>query len=67
MLTRQEIDATLKALELEMPLLLRDRNTFFEAFEDRTELLLADVAPEDETYALDRLKEMVDRAGVNGG
>lgn len=64
-LTREEIDARLGRIEAEIPMLARDMDHFYREFEDRTARLCADAAPEDETYILDRLQQMVERAGIN--
>ncbi|KAF1698002.1 hypothetical protein CSC62_07605 [Pseudoxanthomonas jiangsuensis] len=65
-LTRAEIELRLEQIRAELPALQRNMDTFFRAFEDRTDRLCGDAAPEDQAYVLDRLQEMVERAGVNG-
>lgn len=64
MLSRLEIDAALVVLELELPFLRENPSVLNELFEDRIELLMADVAASDEVYALERIKTMVDRVGI---
>ncbi|MBD9368868.1 hypothetical protein [Xanthomonas sp. XNM01] len=64
-LTRDEIDARIRQIEGEIPALTRDMDRFYREFEDRTDRLCADAAPEDEAYILDRLQQMVGRAGIN--
>lgn len=66
MLSQQEIENRLAEIEAEIPRLRLDMNTFYREFEDRTDRLCEDVSDDQQEYVLDRLREMVDRAGING-
>ncbi|RYE73068.1 MAG: hypothetical protein EOO81_01640 [Oxalobacteraceae bacterium] len=65
MYSRTGINDMLAELSADMPRMLRDRNTFFREFEDRSELILGAAAPEDQAYVLEVLQAFVDRSGVN--
>lgn len=64
--SRTELDIHLAATEACIPHLRKDMNTFFRAFEDEVEVILCNAAEADQDYALSRLEEMIDRAGING-
>ncbi len=66
MLSQQEIENRLAEIEAEIPRLRLDMNTFYREFEDLTDRLCEDVRDDQQEYVLDRLREMVDRAGING-
>ncbi len=66
MLTDNEIEDRLAQIEAEIPRLRRNMNMFFREFEDRTDRLCGEVSDDQQDYVLDRLQEMVTRAGVNG-
>ena len=65
MYSRTGINDMLAELAAEMPRLLRNRNTFFREFEDRSEQILAATAPEDEAYVREVLEAFVARSGIN--
>ena len=65
MYSRTAINDMLADLVTEMPRLLRDRDTFFREFEDRSEQILSATAPEDQAYVLEVLQAFVDRSEVN--
>jgi hypothetical protein len=64
-LTRSELDEHLHALEVRARVWLRDRNTFPRKFEDEVEILLGQVAKQDQGYALAQLEAIVERSGFN--
>jgi len=66
MLTEQEIERRLAEIEAEIPQLRCNMNTFFREFEDRTDRLCGEVTDDQQAYVLDRLGQMVERAGING-
>ncbi len=66
MLSQQEIENRLAEIEAEIPRLRLDMNTFYREFEGLTDRLCEDVRDDQQEYVLDRLREMVDRAGING-
>jgi len=66
MLSQQEIENRLAEIEAEIPRLRLDMNTFYREFEDLTDRLCEDVRDDQQEYVLGRLREMVDRAGING-
>ena len=63
---RQDLDQRLNAIEAKVLDLLRRRDTFPRAFEDEVEILLGQIAAQDQAYALERLEAIVDRSGFNG-
>lgn len=64
--TRDELDARLLLLEAQVPVLLRDRNAFFRAFEDEVLVVLSEAVEADQGYAQAALEAIVERSGVNG-
>ncbi|HBN54995.1 MAG TPA: hypothetical protein DD456_13500 [Stenotrophomonas sp.] len=66
MLTDNEIDDRLAQIEAEIPRLRRNMNTFPREFEDRADRLCGEVSDDQQDYVLDRLRAMVQRAGING-
>lgn len=65
MLTRADLDVRLAVLEAEIPLLRQDMDAFYGVFEQRTARLCEVAAPEDQDYVLDRLLDMIQRAGLD--
>lgn len=65
MYSRTCINDLLAELAADMPRMMRDMNTFFREYEDRSEQILAATAPEDQAYAMEVLQAFVDRAGIN--
>ncbi len=65
MMSDAEMAARLVEIERELPRLAKNRNTFPREFEDRTDRLCGELTDEQQLVALDRLKEMVDRHGIN--
>jgi len=65
MYSRTCINDLLAELAADMPLMMRDMNTFFREYEDRSDQILAATAPEDQPYVTEVLQAFVDRAGVN--
>jgi len=66
MLSDEEIERRLAEIEAEIPRLRLNMNTFPREFEDRADRLCGDVREDQQGYVLDRLREMVERAGING-
>ena len=65
MYSRTAINDMLAELAADMPRILRERNTFFREFEDRSMQILAMTAPEDEAYVLEVMEAFVARSGIN--
>jgi hypothetical protein len=64
--SRKHINASLKVLQAEILFMPRDRTSFYCAFEEKTEPLLPEVVHEGKRDALDRPREVVNRAGNQG-
>jgi len=65
MMSDAEMAAHLAEIERELPRLAKNRNTFAREFEDRTDRLCGELTDVQQVVALNRLKEMVDRYGIN--
>ena len=65
MYSRTCINDLLAELAADIPRMMRNMNTFFREYEDRSEQILAATAPEDQAYTMEVLKAFVDRAGIN--
>jgi len=65
MYSRTAINDMLTELAADMPRMLRDVETFFPEFENRTRHLLAAAAPADQAYVRAVVQEFLDRSGVN--
>lgn len=65
MYSRTGLNDMLAELAEDIPRLLRDRNTFFREFADRSQKILAASAPEDEAYVLEVLEAFVARSGIH--
>ncbi|GEM_PF-828127 len=65
MYSRTAINDMLTELAADMPRMLRDVETFFPEFENRTRHLLAAAAPADQAYVRAVVQEFLDRSGIN--
>lgn len=63
--TSEDLDGRLAALEARVPAMLKNRNTFFRAFEDQVEIILANAHEDDQEYAEQQLEGIAKRFGVN--
>ena len=66
MIDRSTLDQRLAALEADVPALMADRNAFPEAFEERSEQLVAGLDAKEQAYAWLQLEAIVERSGFNG-
>lgn len=64
-LSGPRIDERLAQIESRVPKLMDDRDAFPRAFEDEVEILLGQVASEDQDYVLEKLDAIVSRSGFN--
>lgn len=64
-LSRSELDEQLRKIEANVPVWIRNRNSFPEVFEEESEHLVANVSLNDQDYAWQQLEAIVRRSGFN--
>ena len=61
-LDRPAIEQRLAEIEAELPLLRQDMETFFDAVQDRADVLCREVEPAEREWVRSRVQAMVERA-----